>query len=101
MQPLNMKTVYLYKLTRTDDHDEAWDIYDSCIVTAYSEEDAKLVHPSGNDQDYNFSLNEWFDGRKYNSRIWPSVQFIKVELIGTTEPNVKPNQVILASFWKG
>ncbi len=84
--PLPLK---LYLLTQTAN--SGWDTYDSCVVAAEDEEDAKLYHP----RDYRdvgscVGRREWVE----------DVNLVKAELIGTAEKNVEPG-VVIASFNAG
>lgn len=74
----------LWKLSQNVNND--YDTFDSAIVAAKTEEDAKTIHPT----DYEFS----------SSRTWCSVEEVKVEYIGTATKGTKRG-VILASFNAG
>ena len=79
----------LYRLSQTDNCD--YDTYDSCVVAAKSEEDAKSIHPSGHD-------NISDDYRSYDWVDKPSL--ITCELIGAAVKGTKRG-VICASFNAG
>ena len=67
-----------------------WDTYDSAVVIAETADDAKMIHPSGEDYD---------DGV-----LWPVItgrlEFVSAALIGTTElvPADAKSRVVCASF---
>lgn len=75
----------LYKLSQ--DVNDDWDTYDSCVVAAQSPAKAKAIHPSGTT-----------DRKKWHNWAHPSA--IKVECIGTAKRGIKPG-VIVASFNAG
>lgn len=74
----------LYKIWQTENSD--YDTYDSAIVAAKNEDEARLIHPDG-------------DGvlRNYN---WTTPEHVHVELIGTAVKGTKAG-VIVASFNAG
>lgn len=69
-----------------------YDTYDSCIVAAEGEEEAKLIHPS------QYPPKGWplTDERSD----WALPEHVSVTLIGTAAPGIKPG-VVLASFNAG
>ena len=87
----NAKTntrLYLYHLTQTEN--KRYDTFDSCIVCAYSEIDAKTIDPCG---------GEFKEGCK--SLGWSLTRDgIKCELIGTAAPHMV-RDVLLASYNAG
>jgi len=91
----------LYLLSENES--KGWDTYDSAIVAAESEEEARKICPSG--------MYEWNDGwvyhpdALYGSRRrrsdWANdIANISVKLIGVADPTVARG-VILASFSAG
>ncbi len=87
--------VYLYLISQTTNSD--YDTYDSAIVAAYNEEDAKLIHPQG------FVWNSggrkgW--GDRWGSRTWADPNDVSVTLVGVAV-GVDPNTVVLFSFNAG
>jgi hypothetical protein len=79
---------YLYLLTQ--DENNGYDTYDSAIVCATSEEDARRINPAG---------QEYWD-KSYS--LWASSpDKVTVTRIGIATVNYKPNSVILASFNAG
>jgi hypothetical protein len=81
----------LYLLSQ--DFNSGYDTYDSCIVAAKNEEDAKNIHPY---ESIFPESNMW-----KNDRVWAgSPENVTVELIGTAIKGTKPG-VILASFNAG
>lgn len=90
----------LYKLSQTANVD--YDTYDSCIVAAESEQEAKKIHPSENcpdsyDENYGEEASDmsWF-----YLRSWTRQRNVKVELVGVAIEGTKKG-VILASFNAG
>jgi len=78
---------YLYLLRQYEN--SGYDTYDSCIVCAESEDEAKRIHPS------NYST--WQD----NYRNWAySPESVLVELIGTAVDTLETG-VVIASFNAG
>lgn len=79
----------LYKLTQSVNND--YDTYDSAVVAAKTEEDAKFIHPSGRrfitKDDY---FGDWVK----------KVEDIKAELIGKAVKGTEAG-VIVASFNAG
>jgi hypothetical protein len=65
-----------------------YDTYDSAVVAAKNEEDARRMHPSeiGWDNDHG---------------CWASPEHVQVEYIGTAKPGTKAGTVICASFNAG
>ena len=79
----------LYLLSQ--DENNGYDTYDSCVVAAENQKDARRIHPSGN------------VGTKWDTvfSTWcKSPSSVKVELIGEAAPNVKAG-VICSSFNAG
>ena len=78
----------LYLLEQTSNKD--WDTYDSCIVCAESEEDAKTIHPRG---------NEFKEHQQWNGWVQTKDQISCTE-IGVANEDIKKG-VICASFNAG
>lgn len=76
----------LYKLTQ-DTH-AGYDTYDSCVVVAENEDEARLIRPC------------WSDWDDISSSWANNPEEVAVEEIGTTDKFDKP-QVICASFNAG
>lgn len=75
----------LYRISQSDNSD--YDTYDSAVVAAPSEEEARKIHPSG----YNpWSMGSWTE----------SPEKVSVELIGTAVEGIAQG-VICASFNAG
>jgi hypothetical protein len=74
----------IWKITQNVNN--SYDTFDSAIVVAKTEEDAKTIHPA----DSEFS----------STRTWCHVDEVKVEYIGTATKGTKRG-VILASFNAG
>ncbi len=82
----------IYKLSQ--DVNNTWDTYDSCIVYANSEEEAQKIHPSGYEDGKWWEKDDSFPSWAYK------LEEVKVELIGYN-PNVSEPKLILASFNAG
>lgn len=71
---------------------EAYDTYDSAVVAAESEEQAKMTHPSKNVTDWDGTSERWGS--------WTEAANVQVKLIGEALPET-PAGVICASFNAG
>jgi hypothetical protein len=78
----------LYKISQTVN--DSYDSYDSAVIAAETEEEARRIHPTGELQGV-----EW---DKWHT--WAKLDQIKVELIGTAAPGIAKG-VIVASFNAG
>lgn len=67
-----------------------YDTFDSCVVTANSEEEARNMKPS----------NYCSIGTKQDYAEWSHPEFVKVQLIGKALDNLPP-EVICASYNAG
>lgn len=75
-----------------------WDTYDSAVVAAETEEDARNIHPSDNEV-YKRPATIW--DRRFSDWAFSPEQVV-VEMIGTAEPGKYPAPcVIVASFNAG
>lgn len=72
--------IYLIERKGTIDYDE----YDSAVVCAESEKDARNTHPSG-------------DNKYFSDSTWDSPENIKVKLLGLASEDINEG-VIVASF---
>jgi len=83
----------LYLISQTEN--DGYEIYDSAVVAAESEEDAKRIHPGG----CVLEKGRWTSNP--DSWTWASSpKNVKAELIGMAAPFTKQG-VILASFNAG
>ena len=91
----------IYKISQTVNDD--WDTYDSAVVAAENEEEAKKINPD------KYAEEEWWnDNYKlgyyrlgYTSGSWCfTLEQVKVELIGVAKEGTKKG-VIVASFNAG
>jgi hypothetical protein len=71
-------------------HDDGYDTYDSAVVVADTEEEAKLTHPSRG--------QDW-DGKNIPCSGWCDSKYVEVKLIGQTDTQGKG--VICSSFNAG
>ena len=76
----------LYLISQTVNQD--YDTYDSAVVCAESELDARLIHPDGPGERF-----EW-------EYMWAPVDKVEVKFLGTADPSVEAG-VVLASFNAG
>jgi len=76
---------FIYVLSQNQNR--GYDTYDSCIVVATSEEEARTINPNG----------DWCD---YRSSWCRSPDQVKVERIGIAKPSMKTG-IVLASFNAG
>ena len=79
----------LYRISQ-DHNKETYDVYDSAIVCAGSEEEAKLIHPDG-------GINK-LEEEPFSS--WAPIQYVSVEFIGTAKEGLQSG-VVCASFIAG
>lgn len=81
----------LYKISIPEEL-QNYDMYSDAVVCAESEEDAKTIHPNG---------NEFIDVKSggYTSWAFTKDQII-VQLVGIADPSV-PRGVVCASFHAG
>jgi hypothetical protein len=90
----------LYLLSQ--DENKGWDTYDSVVVAAENEEEARKICPAGM---YEWD-NGWYYGhtknRTYSSRSdWANdIANISVKLIGVADPTVS-RRIIISSFNAG
>jgi hypothetical protein len=83
----------IYKISQSINND--YDTYDSAIVYAESEEDARGIHPDGTTDP-----NSWIPYPELNYDWVDLPEHIKVEYIGEA-PHITEKSVILASFNAG
>ena len=80
----------------SQDTNTGYDTYDSVVVAAKNEEDAKMTHPS------DIPITEWNDtgscDRTYGA--WTSKENVQCRYLGNAVPGVEPG-VICASFNAG
>lgn len=89
----------LYKLERNRKDDRYYNGYSGAIVSAPTEQEARLIHPSS-DMRYAWMDGVWmfkaFDGEYVIADgYWRNSNDLKVECVGTTH---LPKGVVLASF---
>ena len=96
--------MFIYKLTQ--EKQSGYDTYDSIVVYAESEEEAKTINPDQNEPELKIlSEEEWGklseeeqDGDYWiMDRIWTYTNYIQAELIGENKTQ-KEKGLILASF---
>jgi hypothetical protein len=84
-----MNNLFLYKISQNENN--GYDTYDSMIVAAYSEEEAREIHPRMN-----------YGGWNCYSTVWAkSSDKVEVQIIGLAYKGIKPNEIVLASFNAG
>lgn len=88
----------LYRISQ--DVNTGYDTYDSAVVCANSEAEARTMHPAGNvvwqGEKWVYEDNE----EEYWSYNWTEPQGVKVELIGKADKSIAKG-VIVASFNAG
>jgi hypothetical protein len=93
----------LYLLTQNTNRN--YDTFDSCVVAAESVEDAKRVHPYGEEYEYRESAGEWgrwgHSGYWLDDRTWAKPENVTATRIGVADPSIKAGTVVLASFTAG
>lgn len=94
----------IYRLT-TDADTDSYDYYDSAVVVARSEEEARTVHHSAHPK-LKIVEGGWFlvfeSGHKYLESSWASSpELVNAEFIGVADSKYDKPQVICASFNAG
>ncbi len=82
--------LYLWVIERRSS--VGYDEYDSAVVVARNEKDARQIHPSGN-------KNERHDVWGWGG--WAAPDEINVTKVGTAAPELKAGTVIVASYNAG
>lgn len=78
----------IYKISQSENN--RWDTYDSAVVIANNEEEARNTHPDQEDGKFGaYSFNTWAS----------SPDKVRVEFIGVTD--IEEPQVVVASFNAG
>ena len=86
--------MYLYLIKQRVNNN--YDTYDSAVVIASSEEEAKTIHPSG----YRWEKEEWGTDCWGAIAEWTTPENVAVVLIGTATSG-KIGDVVVASFNAG
>jgi len=92
-----MKKLKLYKISQ--DIHRGYDVYDSAVVCAEDEKEARYTSP-GHIFDYTWNEKEerWINLKYPNSRgihkDWTTPDNVKVRLIGIAEPSIKKGVVV-------
>lgn len=81
----------IYLVYRTDRSRVDYDEFDSFVVVAESEEQARHTHPNG---------EKIVDGKSLNNWAWVDPRDVSVELLGKASEGVKPG-IVCASFNAG
>ena len=89
----------LYLLSQNDE--QGYDTYDSCVVVAKSPAQACKIDPGGDNYDNRDNeRNSW--NPSWFSRAWTKdPKKVKVTLIGKAASGMKENSVVIASFNAG
>lgn len=91
----------LWKIHQSENND--YDTYDSAVVVAETEDDAKLIHPSEH-LSWNFENMRWQysnDQSEGYHGVWTTPDKIRVDYIGEASDELKAGEVIVASFNAG
>lgn len=89
--------MYLYRLTLNTSI--GYDMYDSAVVIASSEEEARTFHPD-NEARWDQEKERWLNGYYSSDDTWGKPDQVSVELIGTALPG-SPSGVVVSSFNAG
>lgn len=96
------KTLYLYRLTQTENTD--WDTYDAFIVAGYSEDEVRGLYPPWDHDEIAevpTHVPEHYKNHPKRSP-WPyDSRHVKVERIGIAAEGIRPGQVLCSSFNAG
>lgn len=89
----------IYLLSQSANTD--YDTWDSCVVIAKDEEEARMTHPYYRyfNDDPNDEYNNW-NGINKNYDGWCNAKYVSVELIGTAADGME-RQVVCSSFNAG
>ena len=89
----------IYLLSQSVNND--YDTWDSCVVIAKDEEEARMTHPYYRffNDDPNDEYNNW-DGIDRSYGGWCDAKYVSVELIGTAADGME-RQVVCSSFNAG
>ena len=79
----------LYLIERPECDGAGYEEYDSAVVCANTEDEAKMIHPSG---------NTW-DGKESSYGSWVDADKVRVTLIGTAITSLEA--IVCASFNAG
>lgn len=79
----------LYLIERPKGNTFEYDQYESAVVCAYTEAEARMIHPIG---------HSW-DGINFGSGSWVNASEVRVTLLGFA--NIDPGPVVCASFRAG
>lgn len=88
---------YLYLVKRTDK--VTWDEYDSFVVCAENEDEARRVYPSGV-----MFFKDWMpeQSKRYFKSCWTDkIETLEVICVGLASPLLEKRQVICASYNAG
>lgn len=90
----NLLNLYLLSQKEVD----GYDTYDSCVVAAYSQEEAAKIYPPKE-----CIWTEWLDEYDlWGQKVWASnPENVDCILIGTAAENIEPNTLICSSFYTG
>jgi hypothetical protein len=91
--------MYLYRLTLNTSI--GYDMYDSAVVIASSEEEARTIHPNG-DNRWDEEEDSWNPNSSYSGPClsWGRPDQVTVELIGTASSG-EIGDVVVSSFNAG
>jgi len=76
----------------SQDVNENYDTYDSAIVAAKTNKEARMIHPS--------DLYDNWDGKAEKYGSWASFEDVKAKLIGTAKKGTRKG-IVLASYNAG
>lgn len=81
----------------SQEKNDTWDTYDSAVVFAETEQDARMTHPNG----YQKTGDLDWGGNEMSYGSWCDAEDVKVEYLGTTDRVVPNKTVICSSFNAG
>jgi hypothetical protein len=74
-----------------------WDTYDSCVICAENEEEAKKIHPASE----HYEVGDWLNTRNLRHDWAINTNQIKATFLGNADESIELNSVICASFNAG
>ena len=90
---MTQKQMYIYKVSQDENND--YDTYDSFVVVAFNEDQARKTSPNDNDDFSYYDFNVDYGRDCY----WASSESnVKVELIGVADEKYTEPTIICSSF---
>lgn len=87
----------------SQDINDDYDTFDSAVVAAYTEEEARIIHPSSWNHPYKWDGENWIaaNGRVGGKSEWTTPDWVSVRYIGDAHEDIEAGKVICSSFNAG